>query len=107
RKVHRSDKEYSGPATAMAPDLIMGWFAGYRASWDTCLGGMSTGVLSDNLNAWSADHCADPLEVPGIVFSNKPIRAGSPSLVDVAPTVLAEFGLETPSTMTGKNFFVK
>ena len=107
RKVHRADKEYSGPATALAPDLIMGWYAGYRASWDTCLGGMSRGVLSDNLNAWSADHCADPLEVPGIVFSNKPIRAGSPSLVDVAPTVLAEFGLETPATMTGKNFFVK
>jgi len=105
RKVHRTDKEYAGPAMTLAPDLIIGYRRGYRASWDTCLGDMSDDILSDNDSAWSADHCSDPLEVPGVIFSNRPIAATAPSLVDLAPTILTEFGLEVPSTMEGKNIF--
>ena len=59
RKVNRADKIFSGPETAPAPDLIIGYARGYRASWDTCLGDMRTAVLSDNDSAWAADHCAD------------------------------------------------
>ena len=106
RKVHRTDTEYSGPATRLAPDLIIGYKRGYRASWSTCLGNMDKEVLSDNDKAWSADHCADPLEVPGVVFCNKPIAMDSPSLVDIAPSILEEFGLDIPSTMEGKNIFM-
>jgi bisphosphoglycerate-independent phosphoglycerate mutase (AlkP superfamily) len=29
----------------------------------------------------------------------------SPSLVDIAPSILKEFGLDIPSTMEGKNIF--
>ena len=105
RKVHRTDTEYSGPATRLAPDLIIGYRRGYRASWSTCLGNMDKEVLSDNDKAWSADHCADPLEVPGVVFCNKPIAMDSPTLVDIAPSILKEFGLEIPSAMEGKNIF--
>lgn len=105
RKVHRTDTEYSGPATRLAPDLIVGFRRGYRASWATCLGNMDKEVLSDNDKAWSADHCADPLEVPGVLFCNKPIAMDSPSLVDIAPSILKEFGLDIPSTMEGKNIF--
>lgn len=105
RKVHRTDKAYTGPATALAPDLILGYCRGYRAAWATCLGDMTEQVLFDNDSAWSADHCADVLEVPGVIFSNRPIGAGSPSLVDVGPTILTEFGLKIPSSMQGKNIF--
>ncbi len=59
--------------------------------------------MLDNDQAWSADHCADALEVPGVLFSNRPIVGQSPSLVDIAPSILAEFGLPTPSRMVGKN----
>jgi bisphosphoglycerate-independent phosphoglycerate mutase (AlkP superfamily) len=62
-------------------------------------------VLLDNDSAWSADHCADVSEVPGVLFSNRPIAADKPSLVDMAPSILTEFGLKIPSTMTGKNIF--
>jgi bisphosphoglycerate-independent phosphoglycerate mutase (AlkP superfamily) len=89
----------------LAPDLIVGYYRGYRASWDTCLGGISDAVLSDNDSAWSADHCVDASEVPGVLFSNKPIAASAPALVDLAPTVLTQFGLKVPSTMTGKSVF--
>ena len=103
RKVHRADKAYLGGATDFAPDMIVGYRRGYRASWDTCLGEMDSEVLSDNDMAWSADHCADVSEVPGVMFSNRPVAVKSPSLVDIAPTILTEFGLKVPSTMQGKN----
>jgi predicted AlkP superfamily phosphohydrolase/phosphomutase len=105
RTAYRADQVYSGSATALAPDLIVGYRRGYRASWATCLGDLTDEVLLDNDSAWSADHCADALEVPGVLFCNRPFRAGSPALVDVAPSILAEFGLPTPATMSGKSIF--
>src|SRR5207247_11244909 len=105
RGVYRADKVYSGTATALAPDLIVGYSRGYRASWATSLGDLTDEVLLDNDSAWRADHCADALEVPGVLFSNRPLRAGAPSLVDVAPSILTEFGLPTPSSMVGRNIF--
>jgi predicted AlkP superfamily phosphohydrolase/phosphomutase len=105
RTVYRADEVYSGAATALAPDLIVGYSRGYRASWETCLGDLEPEWLSVNTLAWSADHCADALEVPGVLLCSRPFRAKSPSLVDVAPSVLAEFGLTLPSSMTGKSIF--
>jgi predicted AlkP superfamily phosphohydrolase/phosphomutase len=105
RGVYRADRVYSGTATALAPDLIVGYARGYRASWATCLGDLSEEVLEDNNQAWSADHCADALEVPGVLFCNRAIRAASPALVDVAPSILSEFGLQTPASMVGRNIF--
>ncbi len=54
RKVHRTDTVYAGPATEFAPDLIIGYCRDFRASWQTCLGGIDKEVLSDNDSAWSA-----------------------------------------------------
>jgi predicted AlkP superfamily phosphohydrolase/phosphomutase len=105
RGVYRSDKIYHGNATGLAPDLILGYRRGYRASWATCLGDLTPEVLLDNDSAWSADHCADALEVPGVLFCNHSIRAENPSLVDLAPSILAEFGLKAPSAMVGKGLF--
>jgi predicted AlkP superfamily phosphohydrolase/phosphomutase len=102
-RVYRADQVYSGAATALAPDLIVGYNRGYRASWATCLGDLTDEVLSDNDSAWSADHCADAGQVPGVLFCNRPITAASPSLVDVAPSILAEFGIAAPPSMEGKN----
>lgn len=105
RNVYRADQVYSGNATALAPDLIVGYCRGYRASWATCLGDLTQDSLLDNDSAWSADHCADALEIPGILFSNRPFDAKSPALVDLAPSILAEFGLRVPSSMTGQSIF--
>jgi predicted AlkP superfamily phosphohydrolase/phosphomutase len=105
RNVYRADQIYSGNATALAPDLIIGYHRGYRASWETGLGHLSPDALYDNDKAWSADHCADALEVPGVLWCNRALRSSAPSLVDLAPSILAEYGLPTPQSMTGKNVF--
>jgi predicted AlkP superfamily phosphohydrolase/phosphomutase len=107
RGVYRADQIYEGPATALAPDLIIGYSRGYRSSWETGLGGLTPQVILDNDQAWSADHCIDALEVPGVLFSNRPLWRGRaiPSLVDVAPSILATYGLPTPPSMKGRSIF--
>jgi predicted AlkP superfamily phosphohydrolase/phosphomutase len=105
RKAYRADKVYSGGAKELSPDLIVGYARGYRASWATCLGDLTDEVLLDNDSAWSADHCADALEVPGVLFCNRPIRRDGPALVDMAPSILGEFKLPMPSSMGGRDLF--
>lgn len=104
-QVDRADQAYSGPQVSKAPDLIVGYHRGYRASWATTLGDMSEEVFSDNDSAWSADHCMASSQLPGVVFSNRAILRQNPSLVDLAPTILQEFGVEPPGTMTGGSLF--
>ncbi len=93
RAVHRTDKVYAGTATRYAPDLIIGYSRDFRASWKTVLGDMTDEVMLDNESAWSADHCMDASEVPGVLFSNRPIAAPNPALADLAPSILTGFGL--------------
>jgi predicted AlkP superfamily phosphohydrolase/phosphomutase len=102
---YRTDQAYHGPCAEQAPDLIVGYHRGYRASWITALDNMNQETFIDNDSAWSADHCMDPVEVPGVLFTNKPILRDRPSLVDLAPTILEEFGVQPPATMTGGNVF--
>jgi hypothetical protein len=44
--------------------------------------------------------------VPGVLCCNRPIKAQAPSLVDLAPSILGEFGLPTPQSMKGKSIFL-
>jgi predicted AlkP superfamily phosphohydrolase/phosphomutase len=105
RAVHRADRVYAGAALRYSPDLIIGYSRDFRASWKTVLGDMTDEVMLDNESAWSADHCMDASEVPGVLFSNRPIAAPNPALADLAPSILTGFGLEIPSDMTGRNIF--
>ncbi len=100
------DGIYAGPYTDNAPDLIVGYGAGYRASWDSVMGKVTEKVFEDNTKAWSGDHCVDPRLVPGVLFSNHKIAAQGPGIVDVAPTVLKLFGLELPSYLDGNPWAV-
>jgi predicted AlkP superfamily phosphohydrolase/phosphomutase len=98
---------YSGPYLENAPDFIIGYNAGYRASWDGASGVVSGPVFEDNHKAWSGDHCIDPRLVPGIFFCNRTVTAeGELSIVDVAPTALTLFGLEPPAHMDGRPWAV-
>jgi len=104
-RVDRAAEAYSGPDVSWAPDLIVGYNRGYRVGWDSVLGGISTSVIEDNTQPWSGDHCIDFTKVPGVVLSNHKIHAEHPALTDIAPTILAEFGIARPDTMKGSNIF--
>jgi predicted AlkP superfamily phosphohydrolase/phosphomutase len=105
RKVHRADKIYDGPALQYAPDLIVGYSRDFRASWETCLGGITEKIIHNNDSAWCADHCMDASEVPGVLFSNRPISIHNPSIEDIAPSILMMYGLQIPECMSGENIF--
>jgi predicted AlkP superfamily phosphohydrolase/phosphomutase len=100
-------KLYSGPYLQNAPDLIIGFNAGYRTSWDGATGVVSGPVFEDNVKAWSGDHCIDPRLVPGVLFASRKTDHADPSLVDIAPTVLRLFGLDPPAHMDGKPLYEK
>jgi predicted AlkP superfamily phosphohydrolase/phosphomutase len=102
-EVHDRDKIYAGPYRDNAPDLIIGYNEGYRASWDGVTGKVNGGVFDDNTKAWSGDHCIDPRHVPGVFFFSRKIKSNNPSIMDIAPTVLTLFGLPVPAHMDGRS----
>ncbi len=102
KRVFQAVKAYRGPYKEQAPDLIVGYDRGYRVSWDAAIGRTSKDIFSDNVKAWSGDHCVDPSVVPGILFCNRPIESENPRLLDIGPTVLDLFGIEVPEYMDGK-----
>jgi predicted AlkP superfamily phosphohydrolase/phosphomutase len=105
RKAWPSESLYTGPYLDAAPDLIVGYADGYRASWDAAVGKVTARVFTDNLKAWSGDHCVDPNLVPGVLFSNRAILAEDPGIEDMARTALDLFGIAPPPHMEGKALF--
>ncbi len=102
KQVYNAWQTYRGPYRIDAPDLIVGYQAGYRASWDTAVGRVTDRVFHDNIKAWSGDHCIDRSLVPGVLFCNRMISTEAPRLVDMAPTVLEAFGVQVPAHMDGR-----
>jgi predicted AlkP superfamily phosphohydrolase/phosphomutase len=102
REVFDSAAIYDGPYASNAPDLLVGYNAGYRISWDGAMGLVAGPVFADNTRAWSGDHCVDPRLVPGVFFCNRPVAAEHPALVDIAPTALRLFGIQPPAYMDGR-----
>jgi predicted AlkP superfamily phosphohydrolase/phosphomutase len=112
RTVYATSSLYRGPYVDAAPDFIVGYNEGYRASWEGAVGKVSAEVLEDNEKAWSGDHCVDPVLVPGVLFSNRKLAvelpgsensaAPGPGIEDLAPTALSLFGIAVPAWIDGK-----
>lgn len=101
RNVYDSQAIYNGPYLDAAPDLVVGYAPGYRASWTAAVGRVSAKVFEDNVKCWSGDHCIDPTAVPGVLFCNWKFAAHNPGIEDMAPTALNLFGVDTPLWMEG------
>jgi predicted AlkP superfamily phosphohydrolase/phosphomutase len=104
-RVDLAKEAYQGVHSQEGPDMLVGYNRGYRAGWQTILGAFPPEVLEDNTNPWSGDHCMDYTLVPGVLLSNRPIPAQNPALTDIAPTILAEFGITKPKDMMGQSVF--
>jgi predicted AlkP superfamily phosphohydrolase/phosphomutase len=109
QKVYDGEKLYKGPYADEAPDLVVGFYPGYRFSWQTAIGGAPrqgrdrpASLIEDNLKKWSGDHLVDPQNVEGILFMNNKIGNQHPTVLDIAPTVLKCFGISQPKEMEGK-----
>ncbi|MHB8080250.1 MAG: alkaline phosphatase family protein [Candidatus Krumholzibacteriia bacterium] len=105
RHAYRADRVYHGPHAAEGPDIILGYYRGFRGSNESALGGIPGVVFADNLLKWSGDHCMAADEVPGVIVANRPILKDEPTLRDLAPTLLHLFGVAPTPEMTGGDIF--
>ena len=104
-RIFDTEKFYDGPFTDDAPDFIIGYADGYRASWECAVGVVDDDVFVDNTRSWSGDHCLDYETVPGIFFCNRRIDVDKPRIMDIAPSVLKLFGIGIPKHITGQSLF--
>jgi len=97
----------TAPATGaqLGPDMIVGYGRGYRGSWETALGAVPRAILEDNTDVWIGDHCINAEDVPGVLLSNRALRAERPSLKDVTVSILGLFGVGAGEGMRGKSVF--
>jgi predicted AlkP superfamily phosphohydrolase/phosphomutase len=107
RRVVDVAADWTGPYRDGGPDLLPGYEAGYRVSWDCAKGAVHSELFEDNTKCWSGDHCVDSEIVPGVLFSNLKLGADGARLVDVGPTVLDLFGVDVPPFMTGKSLVAR
>ena len=106
-KVYQGRRIYAdSPLVDEAPDIVVGFEPGYRASWQTAVGGAPTRLVEDNKSRWSGDHIFDPDLMPGIVLSNARLEGQPPQGIDVAPTVLGSLGMPVPPHMKGRDLFM-
>lgn len=94
---------YRGPFAEEAPDVLVRFAPGYRASWATALGGAPPGLCEDNVRRWAGDHIVDPASVPGLLLMSHPFDDAAPRMVDLAPTILAALGVEPAPVMEGRS----
>ena len=106
-EVFLTQEIHDGPYADMAPEMLIGYHKGYRHSWDCATASVTKDTFSDNIKSWSGDHCIDPRLVPGVFFCNRPINTDKPKLMDIAPSVLDQFGVQIPGYMQGRALFSK
>ncbi len=72
-----ADEAWTGNFVDRAPDLVLGFSPGFRASAENGLGGWTSIALRANQDRWTGDHCIDPQWVPGVLFSSEPLWRNS------------------------------
>lgn len=90
----REDTYQDGGYREIGPDIQVGYAKGTRISNESATGALTEHLIDDNLSAWSGDHCMDHEAVPGVLFTNRPLKKKATSLKDLAAAVLAEYGVE-------------
>ncbi len=95
-KVYPADEFFtSRNKLEIGPDMLVGYAKETRGHSDSAIGEVTgSPVFSNNTGDWSGDHGMDHETVPGILFTNRPLVRPAASLVELAASILAEFGLE-------------
>ena len=103
----------TGPNARIAPDLIVGYSPGYRAAWETAVGGLANATFEDNTDPWIADHCINADDVPGVLFTTSGIQPANPrgvesigpNIRDLPVSLLALFGIAPEPGMAGHSVY--
>lgn len=90
-KAWAAEEIYQGAETDEAPDLVIGYREGCRASWQTALGGVPAALIEDNDRNWSGDHCVDPALVPGVLFTSFDLDQEVRSISEVPALIARTF----------------
>jgi predicted AlkP superfamily phosphohydrolase/phosphomutase len=96
---------YSGPELERAPDVLVGYARGYRASWATTRGEVPETTFADNDREWSGDHCMDSRSVPGTLLTSFPVPDQAVGLRDLTSSILAYFAVDPAPQMSGRSVF--
>ncbi len=98
RAVYKRDDIYSGEFLHNASELQVGMHEGYRVSWQTTLGGSPEGIVYAEHEEVERRPRRLRLRDHGRRADHEPARrrAETPSIMDIAPTVLKYFGLPIP-----------
>ena len=104
-RVYKKEELYTGQATPLMPELLVGYTPGFRCASRSVIGATGTEILDVNPWAWSGDHSMARDLVPGSLFSSRPVKKQDPNIIDLPVTLLEFFGIERPSPMTGTSIF--
>jgi predicted AlkP superfamily phosphohydrolase/phosphomutase len=101
--VYRPGEIYSGPQVTQAPDLVLGYNAGFGPSDKSVLGTGLQDILSDHAEGFTGHHAVDASLVPGIFFCSRKLTDNSREcrLEDISVTILKDFGVPPGKKMTG------
>jgi len=93
---------YHGDRLAEAPDLLVGYDAGYGNSDHSALGEIPNTVLEDNLGGtFNGNHLMCPDVVPGILLSSGDVLPGAHRLEDLTVEILKRYGIPPGPGMRG------
>ena len=103
-RVYFPDTAFKGRNVKNSPDLFVGFPRLSRlvanGAW-----GRTRDRSGRQYQAWIGDHSIAAKEVPGVLLSNRKIRAAEPQLFDMTATILNEFGVAKTATMIGQSVF--
>jgi predicted AlkP superfamily phosphohydrolase/phosphomutase len=104
-KVYRREEMYSGPATPMMPELLVGYTPGYRNASSSVLGATGKPTIDLNPWAWSGDHSMARDLVPGTLLASRPVARTDANILDLPVSILDFFGVAKPQQMVGTSIF--
>jgi hypothetical protein len=103
----RAQDVYSGERLAEAPEILVGYDAGYGNSDEASQGRIPHEVLTDNARpgTFNGSHLMHPSVVSGVLVTNAKLALEQPRLEDLTVELLKQYGIQPDGAMTGRPAF--
>jgi len=102
-KAYRAIDIWHGDELINAPDIVLGYYPGYRTDWKTAIGGFTVEQITDNKKKWTGDHMVDKKFVPGTLLTNFKINKEIVEQVDIVPTIYKILDIKLPNDLEGQS----